>query len=217
MPNVPIPLLPSIVGGLVGPEMLEIVQAGASKRCAAQDIANLGGPTGPTGPPGGPTGPAGPTGATGPSGAGPTGPTGPQGLTGSTGPTGASITGPTGPTGSVPNVPWTTYTPTVSFTSGVLTSYTASGWSTQIGSVANFTFKVTLTNIGTASGTLLISNDIAAAVSPFVAHGYESVSGKAVIGFGYQGSEIVNVTFFDGSTGFATGNVITMSGTYQVV
>jgi hypothetical protein len=102
------------------------VQAGASVRLTAGQIAALGGamgPTGPTGPgvgatgptgfigPTGPTGatgaiglmgPAGPTGAgpTGPTGTGPTGPTGTIGGTGAAGPTGPGGTGPTGPTGT---------------------------------------------------------------------------------------------------------------------
>jgi Right handed beta helix region len=109
-----IPQLPQAVG-LVGPEMIEVVQGGVSARTTVRQIAALGGPTGPLGPTGptgpagtlgntgptGPTGTEGPTGPGGPSG-GPTGPTGVAGPTGpsGTGPTGPSVTGPTGPTGA---------------------------------------------------------------------------------------------------------------------
>jgi hypothetical protein len=44
-----IPQLPQTIG-LVGPEMIEVVQGGVSARTTVRQIANLGGPTGPTGP-----------------------------------------------------------------------------------------------------------------------------------------------------------------------
>ena len=195
MANAPIPLLTSIVGGLAGPEMLEVVQAGSSRRCTAQDMANLGGPTGPTGPAGGPTGPTGPTGV-----AGPTGPTG--------------VTGPTGPAAS--NVPWTSYAISASFQSGAIGSYTGTGWSIQIGSTVSFTISLNLTTVGTGSGNLILNTTVPAAVSPVVAYGYESVTGKSLLGYGAVSTTVLNVTFYDGTTTFANGNILTLSGTYQV-
>jgi hypothetical protein len=101
MSNSTIPMLPQAIG-ITGAEQLEAVQAGASVRLTAAQIAALGGPLGPTGPTGpsqGPTGVPGPTGSIGPTGTtGVSGPTGPTGG-GPTGPSGLSITGPTGPAG----------------------------------------------------------------------------------------------------------------------
>jgi hypothetical protein len=104
MSNVQIPNLPAAVA-LSGGEQLEVVQAGASRRVTAAQIAGLApGPTGPTGTMG-PTGAGGPTGASGPQGqqgqSGPTGAQGDTGATGAAGPTGSTgAAGPTGPTGA---------------------------------------------------------------------------------------------------------------------
>ena len=189
MANTPIPLLPQAVGGLTGQELLEAVQGVSSVRVTSAQIAALGGPTGPTGPSGGPTGPTGPTGVTGP-------------------------IGPTGPAAS--NLPWTSYAITASFQSGTIGSYTGTGWSIQIGSTVSFTIGLTLTSLGTGSGILILNTNVASAVSPFVAYGYESFSGKALVGFGSVGGTTLNVNFYDGTTVFTTGRLLTISGTYQV-
>lgn len=104
--------------GLSGPELVEIVQGGVSKRATVSQFSGIVGATGPTGPTGTP-GAAGGTGVTGVSGSngtsttGATGPTGNDGVTGVTGVTGATgsagasgsqgangVTGPSGPTGA---------------------------------------------------------------------------------------------------------------------
>ncbi len=81
--------------GLSGPELVEIVQLGVSKRTTIQQILDQTGTVGATGA----TGPNGVTGATGPTGPTGVGTTGVTGVTGPTGPTGTGVTGETGVTG----------------------------------------------------------------------------------------------------------------------
>jgi len=82
--------------GLTGPELVEIVQGGVSKRASIQQILDKTGTIGATGA----TGPTGPVAATGPTGVGITGVTGATGPTGTTGVGTTGVTGATGPTGS---------------------------------------------------------------------------------------------------------------------
>ena len=83
-------------GVLTGPELVEIVQGGVSKRATATQFAALAGSVGATGV----TGPTGPTGSAGATGATGTSTTGVTGVTGATGPTGTGVTGVTGVTGA---------------------------------------------------------------------------------------------------------------------
>jgi hypothetical protein len=50
-----------------------------------------------------------------------------------------------------------TYTPTVTATSGTITSYTASGSYTKIGRIVTVQFQVSITNNGTGSNSLNVS------------------------------------------------------------
>ena len=52
---------------------------------------------------------------------------------------------------------WLDYTPTVTTTAGTLTTYTASGNWTLIGKVLIIKFVVSLTDIGTGTGSLIVS------------------------------------------------------------
>ncbi len=115
----------------------------------------------------GPTGSRGPTGATGP--IGPIGPEGQRGSTGATGATGSTgatgaigSTGPQGVTGTFNDTSLNTvitFTPTISATSGNSPTYaaTTTGQYVKYGRIVTFSARVTLTNVGTLSGTIRLS------------------------------------------------------------
>ena len=110
-----------------------------------------------------------------------------------------------------------TWTPTVSSTVGALTSYTSSGTYTKIGRIVVLNFAITITNSGTASGALIISNP------PFPSSGSLAVGSiveSAAVGFqgvGYFSAANTIVLFkYDWTFPGATGNQLRGTISYQV-
>ena len=66
---------------------------------------------------------------------------------------------------------WTSYTPTVTATSGTITSYTASGAYSQIGKTVLFRFEVLITNQGTAGSAAMVITLPVTAVSAYAGIG----------------------------------------------
>ena len=66
---------------------------------------------------------------------------------------------------------WTTYTPTVTAESGTITTKSATGRYIKVGTLCTVTTTVTLTNVGTASGSLIVS-------LPFTAANVNNFSGS---------------------------------------
>jgi hypothetical protein len=58
---------------------------------------------------------------------------------------------------------WTSFTPTVTASSGTITTYTANGYYVQDGSICIATYRIVLTNVGTAAGSLIATLPITAA------------------------------------------------------
>ena len=111
---------------------------------------------------------------------------------------------------------WTTHTPTVTASSGTITSYTATARYCQIGSVVFYRVKVVLTNIGTSSGSLQITLPVNAEYSSL---GYQIISGIS-----YQGSNkaakgvLTNTQILASNydaTYFSSGDTIILEGFYE--
>jgi hypothetical protein len=64
------------------------------------------------------------------------------------------------PSGGFPA--WTSYTPTVTAQSGSITTYSASGWYSQLGKTVVVQARVVISNAGTGSGTMIVTLPITA-------------------------------------------------------
>jgi hypothetical protein len=79
---------------------------------------------------------------------------------------------------------WTTYTPTVTASSGTPTTYTATGSYSQSGKVVVLNFDTEFTNIGTASGYVYVSLPIAAKTGSSISFGTcEEFNTSGLMGF----------------------------------
>ena len=126
----------------------------------------------------------------------------------------AVANGGTGNTGGA----WTTYTPTVTSRSGTITSYTSSGAYQVVGKLLCFSQDVTLTNAGTAAGSIQVTlpasltakRNSAATGREFFAQGYllnasiEANSGKT------------NITKYDNTAAIGTNYQYVVNGCLEV-
>jgi hypothetical protein len=112
-----------------------------------------------------------------------------------------------------------TWTPTVSSSSGSITSYTASGTYTKVGRLVTAIFTYNITDAGTGSGVVRVSSPFTAGASALYATG--SAGEVAVAGWGGyciidQGGSNITVQKYDGGYTGATGVVVRGTVTYQV-
>ncbi len=114
------------------------------------------------------------------------------------------------------NAAWTSFTPVVTSAGGSITTYTASGAYTRVGKLCVMRFKVTLTNAGTASGTMYLT-------IPF--NGPTGVTQMGVAretaAVGFTASVTAEATRFevnkyDNTTPFGSGYVINGTVSYEV-
>ena len=110
-----------------------------------------------------------------------------------------------------------TWTPTITPLSGSLTSYTSSGTYIKIGKLVSLSFIVSITNAGTASSVMQVSN------LPFNTTGANTSAGvmreNAVIGISGAlvavSSTVLYGAKYDGGTPFTTGYAWICQYTYQ--
>jgi hypothetical protein len=122
-------------------------------------------------------------------------------------------------TTALPDTPWQSYTPTLSATSGLLTTATAAGQYRQRGNIVYLKAQITITTNGTAAGALNFSLPIATTgTHGNTLNGKErAITGKAVAGYVEGGGATVcGLQFYDGTYPGANGSVINISGFYEV-
>lgn len=111
-----------------------------------------------------------------------------------------------------------TWTPTVTASSGTLTTVTATGNYTKVGRSITVNFQITLTDIGTGSGALIVTLPYSAGLFPAIGTGREDqntgVSLQARIQSTVPGSAYI-LTYANSSV-IATGNVVQCTITYFV-
>ncbi len=122
--------------------------------------------------------------------------------------------GGTGDTGTA----WSTYTPTITAFSGTFTTVTASGRYKQLGKTVFISITITTTNVGTAGGTINATLPFAAVTGPIsVLSGSEtSLTGKACRGIILSASSTASIAYYDNSFPGANGNIIAISGVYEI-
>jgi hypothetical protein len=111
-----------------------------------------------------------------------------------------------------------TYTPTVTASSGTLTTVTATGNYTKIGRQVTVNVSVTLTNAGTGSGALLVTLPFTAGLFPAIGTGREDQNTGTTLQIRIQSTtpgSMVILTITN-TTIIATSNVVFGTITYFV-
>jgi hypothetical protein len=108
-----------------------------------------------------------------------------------------------------------TWTPTVTASGGTITSATASGEYTKIGNIVRFQLSITISNVGSGTGTLISTLPFNPANANWAASGAEDVTaGYTCIVFG-NGTNVF-IRKYDYSTAIVNGHRLKIAGTFQV-
>ena len=114
---------------------------------------------------------------------------------------------------------WTSYTPTITAGSGTFTTVSAAGFYKIIGKTVLLRTAITITTVGTASGSLIMTFPggvtTAATVGQFLG-GTDAVNLKSVGGQSAAGSTTSSIRFYDGTSCIAAGAVMLMTGTIEM-
>jgi hypothetical protein len=114
--------------------------------------------------------------------------------------------------------PWVSYTPTLSVTSGSLTTASATGYYARRGKILHYKVQIVITTNGTGAGALGFTVPVVAAETDGQnAYGKErAINGKAVMGFLDGGTSICYIQNYDGTYPGINGAVINVGGFYEV-
>lgn len=115
---------------------------------------------------------------------------------------------------------WTTYTPTLSCTSGTLTSASATGASKQSGKTVFLRVAITVITLGTCATGINISLPVnPLATTEMSIQGKNIVVGQNVTGRirsdATPNNSITSLTRYDGTLGISNGDVISITGVYE--
>lgn len=117
------------------------------------------------------------------------------------------------------NNAWTTYTPTITAGSGTPTTVSATGRYKQIGKTIFLTVLVTITTVGTASGSVNATLPFTAATSgtSYIGSALEQLTtGKSAGSYIFQAGTIISSKQADASTWWVNGYTLAMSATYEI-
>lgn len=114
--------------------------------------------------------------------------------------------------------PWVSFTPTVSATSGTITSASATGYYIRRGKIVYVKIAITITTNGTGAGALGVTLPMATvgSMGSTFAGKERAITGKGIIGYADAGVSVMYMQFADGTYCGENGYVINMSGFYEV-
>ena len=115
---------------------------------------------------------------------------------------------------------WTSYTPTVTASSGSITTYSAAGWYSQSGKTVVAQARVTITTVGTAAGTMVVTLPITAATGTSKEWIGAALEGQTTGNSGWisvlSGATAGNIRSYNFGTFFGSGNQIIFTVVYEV-
>ena len=125
-------------------------------------------------------------------------------------------------TGDVFGAGWRTYTPTIAANTGTFTTVSPSGRYRLIDKTVQFQATIRIVTNGTAAGTVIVGLPLAATAVAFAiypisgAAGAGAISGKALSGSIQPAATTVAVVNADNTYPGASGEVLAISGTYEI-
>lgn len=112
---------------------------------------------------------------------------------------------------------WTTYTPTVTAGSGTFGSVSATGAYLLTGKTVLFAVTVTITTVGTASGTIVVSLPTGTAKrAAMIPVGETALAGTIGVGRIAAGATSMVIIRYDVGSLISAGHVVTGSGVYEI-
>lgn len=114
---------------------------------------------------------------------------------------------------------WTSFTPTITATTGTFTSVAASGKWKQFGKLIMVRYSVTITTIGSAAGRMLVpfpTGSDAGSPNSATVVGQNQTSHKTVSGVVFDSTSSFSVTLYDGTFPGTTGETIVLAGFYEL-
>ena len=111
---------------------------------------------------------------------------------------------------------WTAYTPTVSSSTGTITSYTSTGFFRRLGNTVYVTVNVSITDNGTGNGTLIVTlpSNAQLSLNQVLTGATTAITPGAAYGV-VNGNTNLTVLKYNGSYPVATGETISLSGSYE--
>lgn len=116
---------------------------------------------------------------------------------------------------------WTTYTPTITASSGTFTTVSATGRFMVIGKTVHISIVITDTTNGSAAGNLIATLPTSPALPPvltntYVLSGFNGSTGTSAVGnVSTNGSGTVIIFKYDGTFPIGTGQTLWVSGVYE--
>lgn len=112
------------------------------------------------------------------------------------------------------NAAWTAWTPTITASTGTITTKSAVARFKQIGKTVFFSADITITNAGSGTDFLVITVPVAERPTP---PGFEFFGGGEVTGsaFGFIDTGHIFILSLDGSSPIVAGATITITGFYE--
>jgi hypothetical protein len=120
--------------------------------------------------------------------------------------------GGTGDTGTA----WSTYTPTITASSGTFTTVSATGRSKTIGKTMFLEARVIITTVGTASGFVVLPMPSGTLAANAAATVWQENTNAPGGGFGTSGGSSFNLTKYDGTTLCSSGSVVTVTAVIEL-
>lgn len=111
---------------------------------------------------------------------------------------------------------WSSWTPTITASSGTFTTTSGSGRFIQYGKTVLWSATLTLTTAGTATGTLLFTLPATAAGAAAIGGGIEVTNGLACTVFTSGAVATGSILRYDAATVIASGRTLRVSGSYEV-
>lgn len=122
------------------------------------------------------------------------------------------------PSGGFPA--WTSYTPTVTASSGSITTYSASGWYSQSGKTVVAQGRVVISTVGSASGTMIVTLPVTAQTRTNAEWVGSAVEGQSTGYAGWasvlSGATAVNLRNYNFGTFLGSNYITSFTVTYEV-
>lgn len=116
------------------------------------------------------------------------------------------------------NAAWTSYTPTITSTTGTITTSSGEGYYTRVGKMCAVYFRANVITIGTGAGYLRVTLPFTSrGVIEQIGVGRETqVNGKALIGTVTAGSNVLSIGYYDDTAATVNGTRNIISMVYEV-
>lgn len=115
-----------------------------------------------------------------------------------------------------PQGAWTSYTPTITASSGTFTTTSATCFYAQNGKLITYRMDITITTVGTASGSVIATLPVNASTTAGAAGAgrEDNISGKA-LSVKLTAATTISMNNYDNTSPIAAGSICRIFGSYE--